>query len=316
MPKLSEAKKSAISVLRSEVEYELKHRRQLQAQPALAHIALSVTRTPGLLGEGQERDGYETDPGSHSSQVLSPTPPCPFEEQSISVLLSRMEIFETRVQKVEHLESRCAQLEATVEILKHENSELRESFSTLKQENAELRESFSTLEQENAELRESFSLLELENTEVRESCSNHNVALVELKDSLTQLESTGMSQQTAAPRTSRDLENRISHMERAFPMDLIELNDKIEELKSQLDNFEARSSSEPLTRWQQWKKEACRIIGTSNPNAKSQSAFQCHDANCTWKNKRVTLNAYIQHMKRNHEIILNSNPHSSYLPTV
>ena len=71
-----------------------------------------------------------------------------------------------------------------------------------------------------------------------------------------------MGQQTAAPQTSgtggnvNDLADRISHMERAFPMDLIELNDKIEELKSQLDNFEARSSSEPLTRWQQWKKEA------------------------------------------------------------
>ena len=80
MPKLGEYKKSALSVLRSEVAYELEHRRQLHARPVLTH-GLSVTETPGIpavqfctvamkhWGWGQERDGYLSDPGSVALRI-------------------------------------------------------------------------------------------------------------------------------------------------------------------------------------------------------------------------------------------------------
>ena len=129
--------------------------------------------------------------------------------------------------------------------------------------------------------RSTVKTLKQENTELRESWSNYDDAFrifeVKMKDSLAQLESTVMGQQTAAPSTSgtggnSDLADRISRMEREFPTDIVESNDKIEvlvsELKSRLDNFEVRSSGEPLTRWQEWEKEACEIVGALNPNAK------------------------------------------------
>ena len=65
--------------------------------------------------------------GMQTSQDQSPTPPCPLEEQSISVLFSRIESLETLVQKVEQLKSRCAELEATIENPKQDDRELRES---------------------------------------------------------------------------------------------------------------------------------------------------------------------------------------------
>ena len=68
MPKLGEQKKSVTSVLCSEVAYELEHRQQLQAQPTLSH-ALSETRTPRLLGEGQERDGMKLILGATAPSV-------------------------------------------------------------------------------------------------------------------------------------------------------------------------------------------------------------------------------------------------------
>ena len=91
------------------------------------------------------------------------------------------------------------------------------------------------------------------------------------------------------------------------------------ELKSKIDDLTSeRSRSQPqCTPWQRWKSEACSIIGTSRQGQKSIRTFRCHDDNCHWKDKCVTLNAYINHLKREpHNINISTNPDLHWLPKV
>ena len=84
----------------------------------------------------------------------------------------------------------------------------------------------------------------------------------------------------------------------------IVLDTLLNELKSKLDDLSSgRSRSQPqCTPWQHWKSEACTIIGTSRQGQKSTRMFRCFDDNCHWRDKCVTLNAYINHLKGNHMI--------------
>ena len=97
------------------------------------------------------------------------------------------------------------------------------------------------------------------------------------------------------------------------------LDTLLNELKSKLDDLSSgRSRSQPqCTPWQHWKSEACTIIGTSRQGQKSTRMFRCFDDNCHWRDKCVTLNAYINHLKREpHGINISTNPDQRCLPKV
>ena len=140
----------------------------------------------------------------------------------------------------------------------------------------------------------------------------------------------------APPPNSTNLEARlesISHrinvidsaMLREFSttfgsQDRVEMfNTLLEELKSKFDDLRSGRSRIPpqCTSWQHWKSKACTIIGTSRQGQKSTRRFKCYDDNCNWKDKYVTLNAYINHLKRDpHNINIALNPAMEYLPKI
>ena len=298
MPKLGENKKSALEVLCSQVTYELKHRRQLQARPALTHT-LSVTETPGILGVGQERDGYLSDPGSCGSQDQAPAPQI-IEQQSLSMLESRIENLEEHYQqKIDALESRCATLENKVQTLESANKDLEDELSNITDA---INKEFKDIDEDIYKDRHKF-----------------NTHMDEIKDRFIGVETALQNMESAAaPQTSNlgeetTLNSRVHELERQ----LESLNETIIEMNTKISRSDERSGSDPLSRWQSWKKRACEIVGSLNPNQKSRNLFHCYDETCHWKNKNVSLNAYIQHVKRkDHLVDLKNKPDEKYLPRV
>ena len=287
MPQLGRIKRSDLQELRSLVAHELGRKRRAQEQPAPAN-ALSEARATGLTGEdeGGEGTGYASDPGSCGSPVLRRS-----ENQSISILMERIDSLEERVKKVDELESRCLSLEQRVDHLETENSALKRK------------------------LREHTHDIEANEEYIRNLESDLSDTQTKLDDKLKEVENTLQTRlpAAAAPQTgsqasvnNNDLSDKVK-----------ELEDTLKQLESKVNSFGAGSSSGGCTPWQQWKKKACDIVGAANPNQKSRHVYNCYDSNCKWKNKKVTLNAYIHHLKRNpHLIAINNNPDDMYLPRV
>ena len=97
------------------------------------------------------------------------------------------------------------------------------------------------------------------------------------------------------------------------------LDTLLNEPKSKLDDLSnsGRSRSQPCVHLGNWKSEAFTIIGTSRQGQKSTTIFSCFDDNCHWRDKCVTLNAYINHLKREPHIInISTNPELCWLPKV
>ena len=93
------------------------------------------------------------------------------------------------------------------------------------------------------------------------------------------------------------------------------LTEKVDELQAQIDD----PGPQPLlTPFKYWKNEACAIIGTKLQGDTATEPFGCFDEECEWQNRTLTLNAYIQHLKRNHGINLIDMevPDLEYLPKV
>ena len=295
IPKISRSKKEDLVLLRSKVAQELLHKQELQSQSLSAHKV--TPRTPGTPGEGtlhEEKEGYLSDPGSRSSQVQTQAPLHQVDQQSLDDILSRVESLEQRYSlKISALELRCSELEKTVKELKKENGEKASYINELEK------------------AMESHQETTLQNQK------DHLDMKKRLEDKIADIEAALQNLPSGAtPQPSSSVDRAV----------LRELRDKVEELelgnaelKDKVEALELRSGQQPPpprpTQWQEWKAKACRKIGTVNPNHRSSQTLHCYEPTCGWGNQ-VTLNGYIQHVKRKHLVKISASPDEKYLPRV
>ena len=67
-----------------------------------------------------------------------------------------------------------------------------------------------------------------------------------------------------------------------------------------------------------WHQQACNIIGAAHSRVAPTNTYKCvhsHEG-CTWVNKKVTLQAYVLHLKRKHGENVSQNPDLSLLPVL
>ena len=318
-PKLGRILRDDLETVRSHVARELGQRRQGQVRP-LSPLHCTPRNTSSASGWGladEGGDGYYSDPGSSQSDQsrlsLAQTEP-----QSLdTVLLARVEKLERqyieRGLKLEQLETLCLDLETSNALL---HSALDKKSSHIEK----LENKLSSVEQD------------LEVSKV--AIENQKDTIRKLEAAVQQIPRTRTGGQ--APPSNSDFEatlesisNRVHIIEveltREFSANFgledreHKLDTLLNELKSEVDNLSSgRSRSQPqCTPWQHWKSEACTIIGTSRQGQRSTRAFRCFDDNCHWRNKCVTLNAYINHLKREpHNINISTDPDLRHLPKV
>ena len=63
-----------------------------------------------------------------------------------------------------------------------------------------------------------------------------------------------------------------------------------------------------------WHEQANDKIGASHSRASPTREYGCAHAGCNWRNKKVTLQAYVLHLKRKHGENISDNPDLSLLP--
>lgn len=147
----------------------------------------------------------------------------------------------------------------------------------------------------------------------------------------TSTNQTTISQLDEIMEKNRYLEEMIEFHESKFDQvagEVIDQRDKLEELMSEVEQLQQNlnnssnnrsaqpSGSQPsCSPFQYWTKEACNLIGTKKPEEKSTVAFRCFEDDCAWQNKKVTLNAYILHLKRKpHNFNVRRDPDIDTLP--
>ena len=278
IPKISRSKKEDLVLLRSKVAQELLHKQELQSQSLSAHKV--TPRTQGSPGEGVLQEGYLSDPGSRSSQAQSPAPLHQVNEQLLDdIISSRFELLEQRyLHKINSLELRCATLENKVKELEATNASLQCSLD--EKASKEIESQQKTLE------------------------NNMSDSTKRLEDKVAEIEAALQNLPSGAtPQPSSSADHLL-----------------LQQLKDKVEALELRSGQQPPpprpTQWQEWKAKACQKIGTVNPNQRSSQTMHCFDTNCGWGNQ-VTLNGYIQHIKRKpHFVNISANPDDRYLPRI
>ena len=65
-----------------------------------------------------------------------------------------------------------------------------------------------------------------------------------------------------------------------------------------------------------WHEQANSRIGAKNSRAKPKNSYGCAHEGCEWKNKKVTLQAYVLHLKRKHGENISDNPNQNLLPVL
>ena len=65
-----------------------------------------------------------------------------------------------------------------------------------------------------------------------------------------------------------------------------------------------------------WHVQANHIIRATNSRAKPDHSYGCAHAGCDWRNKKVTLQAYVLHLKRKHGENISDNPDQNLLPVL
>ena len=325
-PKLGRILKDDLETVRSRVAKELGQRRQAQVRPlSPLHCTSGNTSSASWWGRSDEGgDGYYSDPGSSQSDQsrlsLAQTEP-----QSLdSALLARVQMLEQRhiehEQKLEQLVTLCSDLETSNTLL---HSALDEKTSHIEQLEKKLEDQRTQISSLKDQLDSSMVALE-----------NQRDKIKKLEEVVQRIPSTSRGAQAPPPNSDSEeglgsISNRLNSIENALTHEFSanfgsqnradKLDKLVDELKSKIDNLNSgRSQSQPqCTPWQYWKSEACTIIGTSRQGQKSTRTFGCFDDNCPWRNKCVTLNAYINHLKREpHNVNISTNPDMRLLPKV
>ena len=303
IPKIVRSKQTDLVLLRSKVAQELLHKQQLQSQSLSAHKV--TPRTPGTPGEGalhEGGEGYLSDPGSHSSQVQSPAQLHQVDQPSLDDILTRLDSLEQRHSlKIDALELQVKELKSTNASLEHRCSTLEQTVKQLESTNGSLQRS---LNEKTSYISELEKAVESQQETILQIQTEHLDTKKRLEDKVADIEAALQNLPSGAtPQPSSSVDSAV----------LQRLDDRVEAL-------ELRSGQQPPpprpTQWQEWKAKACRIIGTANPNHRSSQTIYCSYPNCGWGNQ-VTLNGYIQHLKRKpHFNNISANPDERYLPRV
>ena len=101
---------------------------------------------------------------------------------------------------------------------------------------------------------------------------------------------------------------------KSLKKEVAELSKRCDELASQLRRLLAapRISDDNIRRG--WHEQANSRIGAKNSRAKPERSYGCAHEGCDWRNKKVTLQAYVLHLKRKHGENISDNPDLNLLP--
>ena len=106
------------------------------------------------------------------------------------------------------------------------------------------------------------------------------------------------------------------------------LDTRCNTLETQLNNAQqqlTQTTAAPRGRQQyqnlvkRWHENANSITGAAHSRASPTNAFDCVHSprgGCRWQNKKVTMQAYVLHLKRNHGENISDNPDLSLLPVL
>ena len=98
------------------------------------------------------------------------------------------------------------------------------------------------------------------------------------------------------------------------------LKEEVRLLKEEI----ARMKAAPRPRQSQhkiWHQDANNIVGAMDSRSAPTHSYDCvfahgPDGRCTWRNKKVTLQAYVLHLKRKHRLNVSDNPEMRLLPVL
>ena len=104
---------------------------------------------------------------------------------------------------------------------------------------------------------------------------------------------------------------------------VVELTSHCNDIASQLDNVTLQLAQFTTAPWlldhhttlrRGSHEQANDKIGASHSRASPTHEHGCAHAGCNWRNKRVTLQAYVLHLKRKHGENISDNPDLSFYP--
>ena len=281
-----------LKTLHSRLAEELQRRQQAQVRP-LSPISYTLENIPSTLGG----EGYVSDPSSLTS--------C---HDSLIEFQDNPQLIDLQILRVETLEKKIIEFEQHVEVLQEKNVEYE-------QKNVANEQKIETLEKKNVEYEHRIEQLEASNASLRSS----------LDDQSKQLEATKVALENQIEAAMQAIRN-VSGGGQALPGQsssaleprVESLSGKVDELQAQLDDIGKSPPQPQETPFQYWKTKACTILGISRQGDTTTVPFGCFDEECNWQNRTLTLNAYIQHLKRNHGINLIDMevPDLEYLPKV
>ena len=120
------------------------------------------------------------------------------------------------------------------------------------------------------------------------------------------------------------LVQQLSRENSSLKREVAELTRRCNDLESEVDNVTlqlAQFTTAPrllahhTTLRRGWHEQANDIIGASHSRASPTHEYKCAHAKCNWRNK-VTLHAYVLHLKRKHGENISDNPDLSLLPVL
>ena len=92
------------------------------------------------------------------------------------------------------------------------------------------------------------------------------------------------------------------------------LEAELENVKQTLANIRATPPQPRQTAQKIWHQRANDIIGAEHSRCAPTHEYGCAHVGCTWKDKKVTLQAYILHLQRKHRVKISENPNFNFLP--
>ena len=122
-----------------------------------------------------------------------------------------------------------------------------------------------------------------------------------------------ISPTTSTEQQMLSLIERLFHENDSLRREVGQLKTEVNIVKAQLASF---TSTSPHHRnpARGWHEEARTRIGATDSRSAPTHAYHCAHHGCDWRNKRVTLQAYVLHLQRKHRVKIADNPDVALLP--